>query len=369
VDHEETNVMADQLRAAIIGSGFMASVHAHAIRAAGADLVGLVGSSPESGNRAADRLGAHRGMPTVDALVSDSDVDVVHICTPNNTHHDLAHAALSAGKHVICEKPLATSVVDAAALVDAARTHEAIATVPFVYRFYPLVREARTRVADGETGRLHFLHGSYLQDWLADEDDHNWRVDEVVGGPSRAFADIGIHWCDLMEYVTGHRITRLFATMAAVLPRNGSGELPGTEDVAMLLFETNEGAVGTCHVSQVSWGRKNRLRFSFDGTAASFSFDQETPETLVVGRRDGTLALTRDPDTLSAPARRYSHLPAGHPQGYQACFNDFVADTYAAVRGDDPPGLPTFEDGLRAAVLTEAALTSARENHWVEVPA
>jgi predicted dehydrogenase len=322
----------------------------------------VAGADPTVAAAAAERLHADAGAASAEELIAADDVDVVHICTPNALHVPLALAAIQAGKHVICEKPLATDVADARRLVQAAADAPVVAAVPFVYRFYPTVREARARIGAGEAGPLWLLHGSYLQDWLAGDDATNWRVDPAVGGTSRTFGDIGVHWCDLMEFATGHRITRLVARLATAYP-----DRP-TEDGAAVLFDTDRGATGSVVVSQVSPGRKNRLWFSFDGPTASYAFDQELPDSLWVGGRRATQVVPRGPDTLSEPAAAYAVLPAGHPQGYQDCFTAFVADVYGAIGGQKPDGLPAFTDGLRAAVLTAAVVESAAQSSWVEVP-
>jgi predicted dehydrogenase len=246
----------------------------------------------------------------------------------------------------------------------------AVTAVPFVYRFYPAVREARARLEAGEAGRLWLLHGSYLQDWLANPSNSNWRVDPTVGGGSRAFGDIGVHWCDLMEFVTGHRITRLTASTARAFEHRVVDGRPipvDTEDGAALVFETDRGALGTLVVSQVSPGRKNRLWFSFEGTGSSFEFDQEQPETLRIGDTTSTRRIPVGPDLRTEQGRRYAGLPAGHPQGYQDAFNAFTADAFRAVRGEEVEGLPTFADGLRAARITDAVLASAATGGWVDV--
>jgi predicted dehydrogenase len=364
--------MALKPRSGIIGTGFMGSVHAHAVRAAGGEVSAIAGSSQASAEAAAAALGARTAAESPEALIARDDVDVIHICTPNATHADLARKAIAAGKAVVCEKPLATSVEDARELTDLADRAGVVAAVPFVYRFYPAVREARDRILRGDAGRLWLLHGSYLQDWLVGTEATNWRVDSKLGGASRAFGDIGVHWCDLMEFTTGHRITRLVAkTSRAYDQRETGGQLSSvaTEDGATLLFETDKGATGSLVVSQVSPGRKNRLWFSFDGTDASFSFNQERPDTLHIGRTDASSDIPVGPQTLSTPGgRRYAKLPPGHPQGYQDSFNSFVADVYATVQGQAPEGLPTFRDGLRAALLTDALVTSAAQQSWVDVP-
>jgi predicted dehydrogenase len=363
--------MTDRLRAGIVGAGFMGEVHARAVRAAGGVVARVAASTPERSAAAAARLGAEAPAESAEALSTSDDVDVVHVCTPNALHVPTAEQALAAGKPVVCEKPLATTVEDARRLTATAVQSALVATVPFVYRFYGTVREARARVAAGETGPLRLLHGTYLQDWLSKREDSNWRVDPELGGASRAFGDIGVHWCDLMEFVTGHQVTRLTARMVTAFDRRGSELGPdaiGTEDAATVLFETDQGASGAVVISQVSPGRKNRLWFSFDGAEASLSFDQENPESLWIGGRAHNQLVMRGAEGTSEAAARYSVVPAGHPQGYQDCFNAFVADTYAAIAGVQPDGLPTFADGLRAAILTQAVVESAASQTWVEVP-
>jgi predicted dehydrogenase len=361
------------LRAGLIGAGMIGALHARAARQAGARLVAVAASSPERSAAAAAHLGAERAA-TAEEVATAPDVDVVHVCTPNDLHRPLAEAALAAGRHVVCEKPLATDLGGAAALAGQAAGAGVVAAVPFVYRFYPTLREARERVRTGDTGPVRLVHGSYLQDWLLNPEDGNWRVDAAAGGASRAFADIGSHWCDLAQFVTGQRVTRLSArTKIAVPERRGPDGTPvrvTTEDAVTLQFETDGGAMGVAVISQVSPGRKNRLWLEVDGARAAVAFDQEAPETLWRGARDGMGIVPRDPEAMSAAAARYAVVPPGHPQGYADCFDAFVADTYAAVRGGTAPdGLPTFADGLAAAEITEAVLVSAATERWVEVGA
>jgi predicted dehydrogenase len=373
------------LQAGIAGTGFIGRVHARSALLAGAHLAGVAASSPESARAAAAELVADRAFDSAEELVRDPDIDVVHICTPNHLHLPLAEAALAAGKHVICEKPLAVDTAGAQRLVDAAADSDRQAAVPFVYRYYPTVREARERVASGQTGPLRLLHGTYLQDWLLRPDDANWRVDEQLGGASRAFADIGSHWCDLAEFISGHRIARLSARLLTAMEERpsevgrhafasggdgGEARPVATEDAALVQFETDSGAIGSVVVSQISAGRKNRLWIELDGAEEALAFDQEHPEELWCGRRETLTIRRRDPATLSPPAARLATLPAGHPQGYADCFDAFVADFYEAVLGGSMiEGTPTFSDGLRAAQITEAVLTSSRDERWVEVAA
>jgi predicted dehydrogenase len=371
------------LRSAIAGAGFVGAVHAQAVRAAGGTVVGVAASTPERSLAAAQRLGVERAYESAEDLVADEAVDVVHVCTPNHLHEDLARRALRAGKHVVCEKPLAIDAEGAQRLADLAADAPVCAAVPFAYRYYPTVHEARHRIASGQSGAVHLIHGTYLQDWLLTAEDDNWRVDAELGGASRAFADIGSHWCDLAEFVTGHRLTRLSArTLTAIserqqdagreafAPGNGDGVLRAvsTEDAVVMQFETDGGALGSAVLSQISAGRKNRLWLEVDAAAEALAFDQEDAESLWLGRRERSAIVRRDPATLSPGAARLAVLPAGHPQGYQDCFNLFVADVFAAIEtGTAPDGLPVFADGLRAARITQAVLTSAAEERWVDV--
>lgn len=361
-----TDTRTDTLRAGFLGGGFMAQVHSRAARAARAELTAVTTSTPERSAVAARELGIERSFADAGELIAAADVDVVHICTPNATHAALTLQTLEAGKHVICEKPLATTLADARVVEAAAREHGLVAAVPFVYRYHPMVREARARIAAGELGTLLSLQGSYTQDWLLEPGDENWRVDAEVGGDSRAFADIGSHLVDLVEFVSGARIARLAAVTRTVFPERG-GVAVETEDVAAVLAVTTSDVVVSLFVSQVAAGRKNRLAFELSGTRAAVQFDQESPEALWLGARDGSRLLVRDVTQLGPDAARLSVVPSGHPMGYQDAFNAFVADTYAAIRGEHPEGLPTFDDGVRAAQITDAVLRSARDGGWVEV--
>lgn len=362
-----THTGTGTIRSGFIGGGFMAQVHSRAARAAGAETAVLASSSAERAVVAAQQLGIEHAARDAAELLS-GDAEVVHVCTPNATHAELALRVLDAGKHVICEKPLATNLADAEALVAAAHERGLVAAVPFVYRYHPMVREARARVAAGEIGALLTVDCGYLQDWMLLPGDDDWRATSDGGGPSRAFADIGSHLCDLLEFVAGERIVRLTARTRRVYDKRG-GHSVTNEDAVTVLVELESGAIGTLLISQMAAGRKNALTLELHGAHASIRFDQERSEELWVGQRDGSLHLFRDPQTAHPGVARFSTVPAGHPQGYQDAFNSFVADVYVAVQGAQPDGLPTFDDGLRAVVLTEAVLRSAAEERWITIDA
>lgn len=360
--------MSRKLRAGIVGAGFMAGVHARAIRDAGHEVIGVAASSFDSTCRAASKLDIPTAFSSWEDLVSSPEVDVVHICTPNELHAPIIKASFAEGKQVVCEKPISVSFEEALEVLDASKSASSGFAVPLVYRFYPIAREMRSRIMAGEAGDIHLMHGSYLQDWLADSMSNNWRVDSLAGGASRAFADIGMHWCDLMEFVSSDRIVRLIAnTSKAYETRSGSKAL--TEDIANVIFETERGATGSLTVSQVSHGRKNRLWLEMSGSKASYSFDQENPDSMWIGGTSSNQIVMRGQESLvSADSKRLTRVPSGHPQGYQDAFNAFMSDAYSSFLGNQPEGLPSLIDGVRSAALVQAVLESAASKQWVEVP-
>jgi predicted dehydrogenase len=342
-------------------------------------------STPERSRQVAEDWGVEQAYGSIDE-VADSKAEIVHICTPNASHVPYAVALMQAGKHVLCEKPLGVSLEDARHAAQIADDTGVINTIPFAYRFHPMVREMRARVQAEDFGAINLMHGSYLQDWLLNPRATSWRVDPKAGGPSRAFGDIGSHWCDLVEWVTGDRIARLVATTSITIKQRPAATAATfsaaetdaplvdvqTEDTALIMFRTVDDVAGSAVISQLSAGRKNRLWVEVDGMHQSAVFDQEQPEQLWIGSESGAQLLVRDPNHGSAEQRRLSSLPAGHPQGYAQSFENYVADSYAAVdaqagRGEVPDGLPTFADGARAAEICDAMLRSASSGDWVSV--
>lgn len=350
-------------KAGIIGGGMIAAVHAAAVRASGHEVVGVASRSEASANRAAATLGV-RAFADPETLIDDRQVDVIHVCSPNSSHVGYALRAIAAGKAVVCEKPLGVDLGEALLLRDAARRVNARTAVPFVYRFYSVVREMRSRVMHDQ---VLLIRATYLQDWLADPRSNNWRVNDVEGGASRAFADIGVHLCDLIEFISGERITRLTArTFRAYAQREASPV--STEDGATLLFETETGAPGTATISQVSQGNKNRLELAIDTGGASYGFNQEEPDKLLVGQSSQNAVVSRSAQAFgAADAIRLSRLPPGHPQGYQDAFTAFMADAYGTFEGRPDASVPTFDDGYRAAALTHAVLSSHVSQRWEPV--
>ena len=380
-----------RLRAAIVGVGFVGAQHLEAVRRLGGVDVALVAAStPERAAELAARFAVPRSTGRWDEAVTDAEVDVIHVCVPNDLHHPVASAAIGAGKHVICEKPLARTVDEAQQLVRLAEDSHLVAVLCHNYRFFPMAAELRARVLAGELGTLHNVRGSYLQDWLLDETATNWRVDAVRGGVSRTIADIGSHWIDLAEFVTGRRLEAVTAQVSTVHGRRpdysdrltfASGtEAPAggrwldvaTEDQAAMLLRFQGGLQGSVVLSQVAAGYKNRLELAVDGSEGSALWRQERPDELLVSRRrGGTEVIPRNPGTLSNFASELARLPAGHNEGWADGLRNLFAVAYAHIRGAATPALemmlPTFDDGLRHLRFVDAALASARDGAWMDV--
>jgi len=375
--------MADRPAAGVVGTGFIAGVHVEALRRLDVDVLGVVGSTPD---RAAEaRLGnVYRSL---DELLEDDRVDVVHVTTPNHLHYPQVKEVLAAGKHVVCEKPLALTAAESGELVDLAEAAGVVNCTNFMARFYPLAQQARSLVREGALGEVWNVHGSYLQDWLLRPTDWNWRLEPERGGDLRAIGDVGSHWLDLVQFVTGRRIVEVFADLQTVLPvrRRPAGPVQtftqseaegedvaiATEDLGHVVLRFDGGARGAVVVSQVSAGRKNRLAFELDGAEAALAWNSERPEELWLGSRDRpNKVLLRDPSLLQPAAREATTLPGGHSEGFAETFRELYKRVYRAVENGAPPAepeYPTFADGHWENVLGEAIGLSSRERRWIDV--
>ena len=376
----------------LVGAGFVGPHHVDAVRRLGyVDIVAVAGSSEESGRRKAEALGARRGYGSYHSLIDDPEVDVVHNATPNYLHYEVTSAALAKGKHVVSDKPLAMTADESRKLVAEAKRAGVVAAVTFNYRGNPLVQQARLAIARGDIGTPRFLHGYYLQDWLLDEGDYSWRLDPAKGGASSALGDIGSHWCDLAQHVSGLRITEVLGDVTTCLPRRqkprgtreafqagGRGDIDlvdiTVEDLASVLVRFDNGAKGSFSVGQVCAGHKNDLVLEVCGSTASIGWRQEHQNELWIGHRHrGNETLQKDPALLDEGARRYARLPGGHQEAWADAFSNVMRDIYGCIAsGQASEGLPatvaTFEDGYRANCIVEAILESARSGVWTTVP-
>jgi predicted dehydrogenase len=380
-------MMAERLRAIVVGPGFIGSVHADALRRNGVELAGFVGSGSEVGRQRAEEFGVPFFASLPEAL-REVDVDCVHIATPNHLHAPLVEEAIAAGKHIVCEKPLALDAAEGETLLRLAQMAGIVHAVNFNFRFYTLVREMRHTVASGSLGAVNLIHGGYLQDWLLFATDWNWRLDPRLGGRLRAVADIGSHWLDLAGFITGQKPAALCADLATFLPVRQRPARPvetfsgktlqpddyepvamETDDYASVLLDFDGGARGAMTISQVSAGRKNRLQIEISGAESSLAWTSERIEELWIGHRNrANELLLRDPPALSMDALAINTAPGGHAEGYIETHRALFRAVYAAIAAGAPPpepDYPTFADGVRSLRLGEAIALSAGERRWV----
>jgi predicted dehydrogenase len=372
----------------VVGTGFSGSAHVDALsRLRKVEVIGVLGSSPDRSTEAAERLRVPRAYATLDEVVSDAEVDAVHNCTPNVVHAEVTVAALQAGKHVLSEKPLAMDAKQARALASHAERADVVTGVCFNYRHFPLVQQMRATIGNAEFGPIHLIRGAYLQDWLLFRDDWNWRLESARAGATRAVGDIGSHWLDLAQHVTGLRVVGVMADLGRLYDermrpaaqaetfRRGDGRVEptavDTEDFGSVLLRFEGGGHGILTVSQVTAGAKNRLTIGVDMSTASMEWNQEEPNSLRIGRRDAAnLELPRDPTLLAPTAAGLARLPAGHHEGWADALRNLFADFYAAVaaRGEGRPyetSFATFDESHRVARLVEAITDSHRDGRWV----
>jgi predicted dehydrogenase len=379
-----------EIKVGIAGTGFIGPVHLEGLRRNNIQVVGLAEQTHELAVKKAAELGIPKAYESYESMLADPDISVVHLATPNYLHFPQAKAALLAGKHVVCEKPLAMNSTESAELVKLAAETRRVNAINFNLRFYPLAHQARAMVQSGELGSLYILQGSYLQDWLLYETDWNWRLEPGLGGTLRAVADIGSHWLDLMTFISGLRIEEVFADFRTFLPvRKKPGKVVETftgkilkpedyidqpihtEDYASILLHFEGGARGVLTTAQVCAGRKNRLFYEISGSKQSLAWDSEHPNDLWIGRRDGYNGiLMKDPSLLAPEARAIDSYPGGHQEGFGDTFKQLAGKVYAYIRAgnfDAKPDFPTFADGHYEMLLCEAVERSAKANCWEKV--
>ncbi|NLX35711.1 MAG: Gfo/Idh/MocA family oxidoreductase [Chloroflexi bacterium] len=378
------------LGTAVIGTGFIGPVHIEALRRIGANVVGIADVDTAKAEQVASFWGLAKTYKTLDEVLADDDVQVVHLCTPNFLHYAMAKSALLADRHVVCEKPLAMNSRETAELMELAEKTGLGAMVDYNLRYYPLSIEARDMVQRGDVGKVFSVCGSYVQDWLFYDTDYNWRVVSKEGGQSRAIADIGTHWIDLVHAITGLNIEAVCADLKIVHPvrKRPTGEVEtfsgkvtqvvptedveiNTEDYGCVMIRFEGGAVGCLWVSQVTAGRKNCLRYEIAGSKLALAFDSESPNQLWIGRRDKpNEVLLRDPGLVSEAARQAITYPGGHNEGFPDTMKQAFKSFYDYVSAGDmsaPRPFPTFADGHREVAVCEAILRSSREGGWVKL--
>lgn len=377
-----------RFRTCVIGVGFIGAAHIEALRRLGNVDVVAICDQPNAAAKA-EAFCVPKGYDDFREMLDTEKPDVVHICTPNSSHYEMAMYAMERGISVVCEKPLTTTLEQARELADYAREHKIVNAVNFNCRWYPQVMQTRSMIQRGEVGKIYSIHGTYLQDWLYLDTDYTWRLEPEVSGESRAFGDIGSHWIDMIESVTGLRTVEVFADFAtfhktrkkplkpvatysgmALRPEDYEEVPINTEDYCAVLFHFDNGAIGSCVINQVFAGRKNQIVFNVNGSKCTLRWDSEESNELWVGRRDTyNQVVPKDPSILDPMASAVDSYPGGHVEGFPDTFKQSFKSVYAAIgKGDTGRGLfATFEDGLREMLLCDAVVRSAREGRWIKV--
>jgi predicted dehydrogenase len=376
-----------EIATAVIGSGFIGTVHIEALRRIGVRVAGLLDASPELGARRAAELGLPKAYADLDELLAD-DVQVVHVTSPNELHHPQVKRIMAAGKHVVCEKPLAMTLVESTELVALAAASGLVNAVNFNIRFYPLNQHVSALVAEGGLGDVRLVTGRYFQDWLLYDTDWNWRLEKDQGGALRAVGDIGSHWLDLTSFLTGLRVEAVMADLTTFIPvrRKPAGEVVTfsteraaetigveihTEDTASILLRYEGGARGSVNISQLSPGRKNSLVYQIDGSSSAVAWDSEQPEQLWIGHRDRpNELLLRNPALMNGAGVAAARLPGGHVEGFADTFGAVFTAIYDDVLAGTPsenPRYATFAAGHEEMLIGDAVLESSRTGAWVKI--
>ena len=382
--------MAGTLKAAVVGSGFIGPVHVEALRRLGIEVTGILGSSLESAQRQAAEQRLPKAYSSLDELLAEPGLTTVHITTPNYLHAPMVKQVIAAGKHVVCEKPLAMDTAEGEELLTLADRAGIVHATNFNFRFYPLSQEARAIVQSGGLGQVYQVYGRYVQDWLLKDTDWNWRLEPELGGDMRAVADIGSHWLDLTRFITGQTVTEVCADFATFLPvrkkpKKALATFAGkelnpedyelteirTEDYASVLLRFDGGARGCFTVSQIAAGRKNHNAYEINGAKSSLAWNSERVDEIWIGHRDKASELMlKDPSLMTPAGRLAAEAPGGHAEGFRSTFKQLYKRVYRAIEAGGPPAepdYPTFADGVWALKIGDAIKQSAQERRWVTV--
>jgi predicted dehydrogenase len=375
-----------KIKTAIVGTGFMGKVHAENVRRLGyVEVAAIVGSRPETAKRFAESIDVPFATSDLGEVLKNPEIQAVHICTPNVQHFPMALAAVNAGKAVLCEKPMTMNVEEAKKLVAAAAEKKTVNAVQHNLRYYPIVQQIRQMIAAGDLGEILIVQGTYSQDWLLYETDWNWRLASESNGKLRVMGDIGSHWMDMIQHLTGQSITAVCAELARFYDQRkrpkGSVETfsktmaaeyesfnVDTEDFGVVMLHLGQKARGAFTVSQMSAGRKNRFAFEIFGTKAGVAWNQEKPDTLWIGHRnEPNQIIIKDASLFYPAAATFADLPGGHSEGYDDSHKQLFKRFYAKVADPSAPvDYPTFEDGLHGMVLLEKVAQSNEKRAWVD---
>ncbi len=381
------------INAGVIGCGFIGRIHIEALRRLGyINLAALASRNQEIADRKALELSVPKAYGNWSDLVADDEVEVVHICTTNDLYYPIAKACIEAGKHVLCEKPLAMTVEEAGELWRTAEERGVVHAICHNLRYYPLVKQARAMVQSGEIGTVRLVHGHYLQDWLFLETDYNWRLVSELSGKSRAVADIGTHWLDMVQHVTEQKVNSVCADTTVFIPvrkkplfevqtysqeqlkpQEYEDVRVDTEDHATVMLKFSGGAKGVLLVSQVCAGRKNYIHFEINGSRSSLDWNGESANLLWIGERGKVNGeFIKNPALMHPNAAKYAGAPCGLEEGYLDTFKYIFSDVYGWIRGGAPMDVqsapfPTFKTGYELLCIVEAIFLSGASGAWEEV--
>lgn len=380
-----------KIKTAVIGSGFMGNAHIeNLLRIGGIEVAAIASANKNNAASLAKKFSIPKYSDNWKEIINDDEIEVVHNCTPNYLHFEINKSVIISGKHIISEKPLTTNSAESLELLKLSEKYKVVNAVNFNYRFYPLIQQAKKLIESA--GEIYLVHGNYLQDWLLYETDYNWRINTKLGGQSRAAADIGSHWCDLVQFITNSKIKKVFADLVTIhktriKPDHNSKTFKGkekknikgsivkinTEDAGSILIEFENGAKGVFTISQVSAGRKNHFWFEVDASKKSFAWNQEKPNELWIGYREKpNEILIKDPSLLDNEIKKYSSYPGGHPEGYPDGMKNLFTNFYKFIKDKkdlqkDQVDFPTFKDGYKQNVIVDAIIKSSKEKKWIDI--
>lgn len=379
-------MMQKTIRVGIVGAGMMGRTHTEALRRIpGITVAALADSNAALAQSTCEELAIPAWYGSYQEMLKHEELDAVHVCTPNFAHFEVCKAAMESGAHVYCEKPLGNTAQETARLCGLAQAHQVLAAVNFNYRHNAVIQDMRERLAAGDWGRTFLIHGQYIQDWMMYDADYNWRCVPDLGGPSRTIADIGSHWFDTVQFITGQKIVRVFACLMTVLPQRKKYAAQAatfqkqtgdafqlvdiaTEDAAFIMVQLADGVMGNLVLSQVSGGYKNGFSVSIDGSRYSMSWHQEAPDRLMIGDRErGTICIQAAPDTLRGQGARYASLPAGHVSGWNDALCNAIRSFYDELQGNANDRFARFSDGDYIVRIVDACLASSRSGTWEDV--
>jgi predicted dehydrogenase len=375
----------------VIGTGYIGPIHIEALRRmSGINVKSVCDTNRELAAKTAVRYNIEEIHTDFREIINDGSIDVVHVCSPNRLHYDMNKAAILAGKHIMSEKPLAMTFEEAARLTELSDKKGTVTGINFCYRYYPLILEMALRGRSSDAGIIRMVTGTWFQDWLSEASDWTWRLDKKEAGASNIAADLGSHWFDLVQFISGLDITEVMSDFSTIIPvrkkpagqvlafrktldKDGCEVKVELEEYAAVLFRLSNGAPGSFTTCQAAHGRKSDIEVEVYGSEYSMAWDHSRSNNLWIGYRNrANEILTESPSLQNTGISRYATLPAGHPLGYNDAVLNLFRDFYDAVEsgGRESERLfprPTFASGMIETRILKAVIQSAESRLWVKV--